>query len=325
MNVPKLDAIIITIMLIITLTLSSYSKPADALTSQRLGVFRGSGQVEEVASYEKWLGKETATVVDFVGRAPKSDRTPWGDIDNPTWWCNRWKAKPSRLVLSTAILPNEYFSLAEGARGDYNSHWKNFAANLVASGCPDATLRLGWEFNGKFYPWAAGGKETYFAAYWRQIVDTIRKVPGQKFLFDWNPLAGNSNAKVEAAYPGEQYVDVIGLDSYDTSTVSPSSPDKRWADQLNRVYGLAWHATFAEKMKKPMSFPEWGITVRKSDTLGGGDNPSYITNMWQWIHSHNVLYTAYFEVDANDASHRLMTSKFPKASVEYRRLVKAGV
>ncbi len=43
---------------------------------------------------------------------------------------------------------------------------------MVSKGCTDTTLRLGWEFNGTFFPWAAGGKEASFAAYWREIVDT---------------------------------------------------------------------------------------------------------------------------------------------------------
>ena len=73
-----------------------------------------------------------------------------------------------------------------------------------------------------------------------------------------------------------------------------------------------------------MSFPEWGITVRFKDKLGGGDNPNYITQSWKWITSHNFAYAAYFEVDANDASHRLMTTQFPNASAEYKRLVNAG-
>lgn len=288
------------------------------------GVFRGSGKPDQVKEYETWLGKKVSSVLDFVGRAPVSSIEPWKNIDNPAWWCNQWKNQPYRLVLSVAILPNTNFSLAQGARGTYNDHWKKFASSMVSNGCGDTTLRLGWEFNGKFYPWAAGGKEASFAAYWRQIVDTIRSVPGQKFIFDWTPLAGSTAANVEAAWPGSNYVDVLGLDAYDTSTIPASDPQGRWQNQLNRPYGLVWHAAFAQKMGKPLSFPEWGITVRKEDSLGGGDNPSYLTNMWNWFKMHDVAYNLYFEVDAKDGDHRLMTTQFPKSSAEYRRLIKAG-
>lgn len=223
------------------------------------------------------------------------------------------------------MLPNSKFTLAAGQRGDYNKHWKHFGEALVINGCADATIRLGWEFNIKSYPWAAGGKEAAFVGYWRQIVDTLRKVPNQHFLFNWCPLAGNINANVEAAWPGGRYVDAIGLDAYDTTTTQGvTDPRKRWENQLTRPYGLNWFEDFSRKTGKPMSFPEWGVTVRPTDTLGGGDNPYYITKMWEWIHSKGVAYSAYFEMDGPTASHRLMTTQFPKASAEYRRLVKAG-
>ena len=303
----------------------SLKSDAAELTVEKLGVFRGSGKPDQVAAYEDWLGKPVAYTVDFIGRASANASDPWDKIDNPAWVCNQWRGRSSRLVLSAAMLPNKNFSLAAGARGDYDSHWRLFGQTMVARGCQNAVIRLGWEFNGKFFPWAAGGKEASFAAYWRRIVNTLRNIPGQQFLFDWCPLAGVENADVEAAWPGGDYVDFIGLDAYDTANSWMTNPAERWAFQLKRSYGLDWLDKFAAEMKKPMSFPEWGITVRDRDDLGGGDNPHYITRMVEWISNHNVAYASYFEVDAAEADHRLMTSQFPKASAEYRRLVRAGV
>jgi len=295
-----------------------------AATTANLGVFRGSGKPDQVAEYENWLGKPMTHTIDFIGRASTNSSDPWAKIDDPSWVCNQWRGQSSKLVLSTAMLPNTNFTLAAGARGAYDSHWREFGATMVARGCQDAIIRLGWEFNGKFYPWAAGGKEASFVAYWRRIVNTLRQVPNQQFLFDWCPLAGVKNADVEAAWPGAEYVDFIGLDAYDTAQPSMDDPAERWSYQLNRPYGLAWLDKFATAQGLPMSLPEWGVTSRPNDDFGGGDNPSYITNMWRWIGSNNVAYAAYFEVDANDGSHRLMTNEFPKASAEYRRLVRAG-
>ncbi|MGK2956940.1 MAG: glycoside hydrolase family 26 protein [Acidimicrobiales bacterium] len=323
MKFKKTLSSLLTFTLIALIALFAPST-ASAATDSTLGVHRGSGAPDQVAEYQKWIGKPVSYTLDFVGRTPVGSANSWGKIDSPAWWCNQWKGSSAKLVLSTAMLPNTGFSLAEGAKGAYNSHWEKFGQSMVSNGCENIILRLGWEFNGKFYPWAAGGKEASFAAYWRQIVDTLRKVPGQAFLFDWCPLAGNGNANVEAAYPGDEYVDIIGLDAYDTSTVSVSDPAKRWNNQLNRKYGLNWQANFAKAHNKPMSFPEWGLTVRPNDKLGGGDNPNYIAKSWNWINTHNFMYAAYFEVDAKDASHRLMTSQFPKSSAKYRQLVSAG-
>ncbi|MGQ0833184.1 MAG: fibronectin type III domain-containing protein [Microthrixaceae bacterium] len=289
-----------------------------------LGVFRGSGRPDLVAEYETWLGRPVTYALDFVGQVADSSTDPWASIDDPSWWCTSWASSTPQLVLSAAMLPNASFSLAQGARGDFDSHWRLFAKTLVAKGCADTIVRLGWEFNGLYYPWAAGGKEASYAAYWRRIVTTMRGVTGQRFEFDWAPLAGNTNANVEAAYPGDAYVDVIGLDAYDTSTISTANPTARWNDQVTRPYGLQWQDTFARAHGKPMSLPEWGLTVRDADGLGGGDNPAYITHMWDWISRHDYIYANYFEVDAVDADHRLMTAQFANGGAEYRRLVRAS-
>ncbi len=295
-----------------------------AVSGTPLGVFRGSGKPNQVAEYEGWLGESMAYVIDYTGREPLDSPEPWNEIDDPSWVCNRWREGAARLVLSTAMLPNSNFTLATGASGGYDDHWRKFGTTMVKQGCGDAVLRLGWEFNGKFYPWMAGGKEASFAAYWRRIVDTLRTIPGQAFLFDWCPLAGVGNANVEAAWPGKDYVDFIGLDAYDTATLGMNDPAQRWNYQLKRIYGLDWLNQFAAKQGKPMSFPEWGVTNRVRDKLGGGDNSTYIRNMWNWFQTHNVAYAAYFEYDADVASHRLMTTEFPKASAEYRKLVSAN-
>jgi len=283
-----------------------------------LGVFRGSGSATQVADYEQWLGHPVNYVLDYVGQVSDGEPDLWKYIDNPGWWCRAWNGSGHTPVFSVAILPNHWVTLEAGAGGTYDAHWRTFASAMIAAGCSGAILRLGWEFNGTFYPWAAGGHEAAFAAYWRHIVDATRSVGGH-FRFDWCPLAGNINANVGAAYPGDGYVDYIGLDAYDESPVH-TSPQDRWNDEVDHTYGLAWHASFAARHNKPMTFPEWGVSVRTNDNLGGGDNPYYINQMYHWITSHPVAYALYFEVNATDASHRLMTTEFPNSATEFRKM-----
>ena len=287
---------------------------------KNLGVYRsGKNAPEQVSLYEQWLGRPITHAVDFVGRGDT-----W-TIDNPAWLAKRWATNPWTPVITAAMVPNADYALVDGALGAFNNHWQKFGTQLVKNGCADAILRIGHEFNGRFYPWKAEGKEKHFVAYWREIVKTLRKVPGQKFLFDWCPLAGVTSVNVEAAYPGDDYVDIIGLDAYDTALPKYlGKPTERWQYQLDRPYGLVWHATFAAKHNKPMSFPEWGLTFRPKDKIGGGDNPHYITKMWDWFKTHDIAYAAYFEDDTPSNSHRLMTDQFPKSSAEYQKLVKQG-
>ena len=76
-----------------------------------------------------------------------------------------------RLILSVPLLPGPWdltgpkegprakqpVSLKAGAHGDYNAHFKALAENLVRYGLGDSVVRLGWEFNGGWYAWRAGG------------------------------------------------------------------------------------------------------------------------------------------------------------------------
>lgn len=281
-----------------------------------LGVYRGAGRLDRVQEFETWLGHEVRYVLDFVGRAPRGDKQPWQGIEDPSHRCAPWAGGRHELVLSVAMVPNDRFTLARGAAGDYDTHWRKFAKSMIESGCADAILRLGWEFNGRFFPWAAGGREQDFVRYWRRIVSILRSVPGQEFRYDWSVLAGGEGADVEAAYPGDDVVDFIGLDAYDTSRFTDEA--ERRSDQETRAYGLAWHADFADERGKPMSFPEWGLTVRRVDELGGGDSPSYIEAMLAWIADHNIAYALYFDFDAQDASHRISSARFPRSSKVFR-------
>ena len=282
-----------------------------------LGVFVGTEQLDEVAAFERWLGRPVGWVLDYVGRGRGGGPEAWVGIDDPRDRCAAWVNQHRQVVLSVAMLPSESHSLRRGARGDYDHHWRRFGERLVGGGCGDWVLRVGWEFNGRFYPWAAGGREDEFVAYWRRIVDVLRSVDGQQFRFDWTALAGNANADVEAAYPGDDYVDIIGLDAYDTSTVT--DPEDRWKDLVERPYGLQWHVDFAARHGKPVAFPEWGVTVRKGDDLGGGDSALYTQRMLDWVEAHDPIYAIYFDFDAVDAAHKLSSGQFPEAGAVLRR------
>ena len=120
-----------------------------------------------------------------------------------------------------------------GATGAYNAHFVTLARTLMAAGESDAYLRLGWEFDGTWTAWKATtpSSEANYAAYFRQIVTAIRSVPGEHFRFVWNPDAiafADAHYDVGLAYPGNRYVNVVGLDTYDQSWVTPLTPANAW-------------------------------------------------------------------------------------------------
>ena len=294
----------------------SLATPGHAASSAGLGVYRGAANPSQVGAFGTWLGRAPSYALDFFAG------DTWTQIESPDWWLNSWQGSPYTVEYSVPIIPSSGGSLQEGATGAYNAHFQKLAQTLVAHGQGNAILRLGWEFNGSWYHWYAGDDPASFAAYWRQIVSTMRSVsPGLRF--DWCPTLGANGmwkTGVDAAYPGDSYVDYIGTDVYDQSWGSNyTDPAFRWNEFTTEQNGLNWVSSFASQHGKPITIPEWGLSLR-TDGHGGGDNSYFIQHMYDWITSHNVAFHMYFEYDASDGAHRLMTTQFPIGSAAYRQL-----
>jgi glycosyl hydrolase family 26 len=287
--------------------------PQDRRERASYGVYRGPLDPASVADFERWLGKELGWALEFL------DDSEWTSIASPRPWLEAWNDSPYRVVYSVPLIPRTGGTLQEGASGAYNAHFAELAETLVQHGEHDAVLRLGWEFNGDWVSWTARDDPEAFGAYWRQVVDTMRGVPGARFEFDWCPNLGRGAMSPDLAYPGDEYVDYIGMDAYDVSAVGTGDPTGRWHDLLQQPYGLRWHRDFARAHRKPMTYPEWGLWLR-SDGLGGGDNPYYVEKMRAWIEQNDVAYHMYFDEDVSNGEHRLDTGRFPRSQTVFRRL-----
>ena len=94
----------------------------------------------------------------------------------------------------------------------------------------------------------------------------MRSVAGEKFQFVWNPDAAafiQSGYNVALAYPGNAYVNDIGLDAYDESWATPQTPTNAWNETT--LPALTAARAFAAAQGKPLAFCEWGIafTLRR--------------------------------------------------------------
>ncbi|WKV73544.1 hypothetical protein AW27_019675 [Streptomyces sp. PCS3-D2] len=164
-----------------------------------------------------------------------------------------------------------------GARGEHDEHFRRLAERLVSLGVPDTVIVLGWEMNGVTYTHRCGPDPANWKLYWRRVVTVMRSVPGQEFKFDFAPNRGTDAIGWTKCYPGDGYVDIIGMDSYD------QGPGQTFDDQISQPYGLQQHVDFARAHGKAISYPEWGLFRR-------GDNPEYVRRMLQWIAQHKPLY-----------------------------------
>jgi hypothetical protein len=315
-----------------------------------------------VDAFAAWLDRPAVWALDFVGSES------WDNVEWPTWWLDGWSkwvhAKPGRrLILAIPILPGpvdgsgpiegkldvkQPVSLAVGAAGRYNHHFEQLAKNLVDYKLTDVILRPGWEFNGSWYAWRAKGQPKAFAEYWRQIVNTIRGVPGTgQIKFCWNPTLGDQDFPADEAWPGDEFVDYVGIDVYDETWNADTYPwpagtsdqeiearqQKVWKEWI--VYsprGLAFWAKFARQHRKPLAFPEWGLNHR-DDGHGGQDNPHFVEQMHAFITdpANHVAFHCYFDVNGSiGGNHQLSPgiagsghkegTEFPRAAARFKAL-----
>jgi hypothetical protein len=280
-----------------------------------LGVYQGNGcgGVKRLDQFVEWFGQKPNLVLDFFA----SDS--WQSmISDAVWTMRCWKKTELPVVFSLPMLPKGAYTLAEGAAGSYDEEFARIANALVDYGYSGAVVRIGWEFNGGWFAWAAKRDPTAWQAYWRRIVTVMRSVPGAKFRFDWCPNQGENQIRPDSVYPGDDFVDIIGLDVYNqTWNKDISTPQQRWDELLNQSYGLKWQKEFARSHNKPISFPEWGTGTRP-DGHGGGDDPYFVEQMAAWIADNNVAYQSYWDYPASDYNGKLSDGHQPLAGSAYR-------
>ncbi len=298
---------------VLPFTLSSSSVPGAA--SVPLGDYAGADNPGGVAHFGAVTGTHPTLATDYLDGSGS-----WGTMTS-AGGLHAWHGSGYRVVLGVPMIPKGAGgSLAAGASGAYNSNFVTLAQNLVAAGVPNAILRVGWEFNGTWYPWSVANATDAqnFAAYFRNIVNAMRSVPGQQFAFMWNPNgSGPTSYSPDQAYPGDAYVDYVGTDVYDNCWCSPQTPQNAWNSQLSQPWGLNWLAGFAGAHGKPIGFPEWSVDFRH-DGHGMGDDPSFINQFGGWIAAHGVAFTDIFSFDAPDQQNNITDGSFPNALAAFR-------
>ncbi len=300
---------------------------ATAARPGRLGVYLGYQSPAGVSSFGRAVGERPRFAMDFL------NGDSWSAlVKTAPSYMAAWKKSGLRMIWGVPILPDvtsggsaavasdSTDTLQRGADGAYNSYFRKVAKDMVAGGEAKSIIRLGWEFNGDWFSWSAGGQSAAFVAYWRQIVDTMRSVTGQKFTFEWNPTAGVTKAgNLVNDYPGNSYVDYIGLDVYDQQwgyygaqgCEGVTCQQDEFHKILTEPDGLNWLAKFAAHEGKPIVLPEWGLGVfnptdlngtYQDEELGGGDDPTFIDDMAAWIDAHHVFEASYWDFEPETLS-----------------------
>ena len=266
------------------------------------------GREAGMAAWEAWLGRPEHSVpaLDFWAQ------DSWAGFAASAWLPGFWaRTAPRRTLVWSMPLTVAGTPLKAVAAGTHDADF-DAAARSIASAQPAATIRLGWEMNIRTSAWFAGSDAAAYVTAFRRVAALFRAA-SPRFTLDWCPSWGQQDAAADLFYPGDDAVDVVGLDVYDYR-LGAETAERRWADHVVAApFGLDWQLRFAGGRGKPMSIPEWGVGE-------AGDNPAFVSAMRAWFERHAgaIRYACYFDVDGAWPT-RLSGGQFPAARSAFRR------
>lgn len=199
--------------------------------------------------------------------------------------------------------------MGQAAQGAYDATWLSWlnadADAAKAEGAPITVVRIWQEINGNWFGWSVnqtgatsvdgtpGGSPWPVATImvaWQHMAEQVRTaLPNAKI--EWNLASGTGwagmpgNGSGYDLYPGDNYVDVIGIDSYEHATSWKRLVDGAGVNLTNLVAFAAAHNKL----------------VGVSETAATNGDGNYLTNWAKWLDSlgPRAAYLSYFDQGVN--------------------------
>jgi hypothetical protein len=179
-----------------------------------------------VLSYKDFRQSPPVAELDFVANRGAMPLVTW-----EPWTAGNGVVQPA-------------YALARIAAGDFDPYISQWGAALAAWGKP-LMLRFAHEMNGDWYPWCEasnGNQPGDYVTAWRHVHSLIRGAGAANVNWVWAPNGGGS---VDPAllYPGNDYVDTVGLDAYNWGTTQSWSswqvPSSLFGPHLSQLRTIA--------------------------------------------------------------------------------------
>jgi beta-mannanase len=225
--------------------------------------------VKDIDSFKSAYGKKPFLVMVFIG---------WGDSIKAETIKSIY-SKGSAMVITWEPwdqASQEAIDYDKVLSGGYDSYIASFAQQ-IKSVPGEVFIRFAHEVNGNWYPWSGIkiGKQKYIALY-RYIKDKFDSlgVANAKWVFSINQedVPKEDNNHYLFYYPGDGYVDYVGIDGYNWGDT------KTWSKWMNfREIFSNTYKEVTEKIRKPVLIAEF------SSTSSGGDKGLWIEEAFKNI------------------------------------------
>lgn len=247
-------------------TLSLAKNPTVPWQQRDLGEVDAFEQMARAhAGIVQWFADWHHTSVDLGQLRAVAAR---GSTPQITWepWDSRRSTVQSAYTLRSII------------GGRHDAYIRSWARDLSRYGGP-VQLRFAQEMNGYIYPWVEGlngNRPGEFARAWRHVHDIFTAEGATNVRWVWSPVTGGIR---RGQYPGDRYVDIVGLSGFNGGAVLD------WS---------GWR-TFAEAFDAPMQelrrvAPDKPVQISEVATAKeGGSKPLWIKEMFDYVLTHPYI------------------------------------
>jgi glycosyl hydrolase family 26 len=183
------------------------------------------------------------------------------------------------------------YALDRIAAGDYDSYIEQWARAAASFGQP-MQIRLAHEMNGTWYPWSIGvnGNSTAdFKNAYRHVHDKFIAAGAANVQWVWSIDAAYNRPEGlrngADSYPGDRYVDVVGVDGYN------GGPTGATWDSPDELFGRVIRLATAVAPTKPLWIYETGSGDKR------GDKAQWITDLFAYLQQTRVTGLLWFNFD----------------------------
>lgn len=171
--------------------------------------------------------------------------------------------------------------------GEYDDFLKDYAKTVSEFDHP-VLFRLGNEMNGDWCPYSSynTSKDTeIFKEFYRYVYKIFQDAGADNVIWIWNPNGKSfpdfkwNNESMY--YPGDEYVDVIGMTAYNTGTYYPGENWTEFSELYDSLY-----AEYSTLYRQPMMITEF------ASSSVGGDKNQWIKNMFDHIGNYEKIKIA---------------------------------
>jgi len=278
-----------------------------------LGVYYGTEgwDMQRVRDLEGWQGKKDAVVTVHADWCDSSSAMEsLFDVQLINVWDNNnvpmvfWEPKLCTWERTSVDVE------VQAAQGIFDAHLGAWAGRLKtylsggdgAYGTDDdrrVFLRFAHEMNGPWYPWGAvkgDNSPSDYVHMWRRVRGTFdaKGIDATHVQWIWAVNHTDLDTVAERYYPGDAYVDWVGIDGYNwgVNTEFPwstwKSPAEAYDDMIGRLRRLT---------TKPLAITEFATTTSAAQGQSLAAKSRWITDVHRYFLARDVRLVSWFNQD----------------------------